>query len=109
MANKSRRLKYEWFCNKTGESSQWELPCPCNKTCVHLTKVSPGRGIFGKTKRYIFDKYGNKCLKCGTKKLLTIDHVIPISKGGTNDSDNLQPLCQRCNSEKGNKSCADYR
>lgn len=49
--------------------------------------------------------YGNVCVKCGEKEYagnaLTIDHKVPVSKGGTNNIDNLQPLCKRCNSSKG--------
>lgn len=42
-----------------------------------------------------------KCVLCSaTDKALTIDHIIPVSKGGTNDTRNLQPLCQPCNSRK---------
>lgn len=32
---------------------------------------------------------------------LEVDHVVPISKGGTNDLDNLQTLCEPCNQAKG--------
>lgn len=39
----------------------------------------------------------------GTKVLMNIDHVIPKSKGGKNDITNYQPMCQPCNSKKGNK------
>lgn len=54
---------------------------------------------------------GNICLCCGIsgeEVLLTVDHVIPISRGGMNDISNLQPLCQSCNSSKSTKS-TDYR
>ncbi len=32
--------------------------------------------------------------------MITIDHIIPKSKGGTNDMTNLQPMCSRCNQKK---------
>lgn len=55
------------------------------------------------------DKYGNKCLSCGRNDVpLTVDHVVPIILGGTNDISNLQPLCRSCNSKK-NKHVIDYR
>ena len=38
---------------------------------------------------------------------LTIDHIVPRSKGGTNDPDNLQLLCGACNSTKGNRTQAE--
>ena len=33
--------------------------------------------------------------------ILTVDHVVPLSLGGGNGIDNIQPLCQNCNSSKG--------
>lgn len=54
------------------------------------------------------DYYGNKCLACGEYKKLTADHVIPLTKGGSNDISNIQPLCGSCNSSKGQKTI-DYR
>lgn len=56
-------------------------------------------------------RYDHTCLCCGQREpdiRLTIDHVIPISKGGRNDIGNIQPLCRSCNSSKGAKSI-DYR
>lgn len=41
------------------------------------------------------------CAHCGTSESLSVDHVIPISRGGTNDLENLQCLCRPCNSRKG--------
>lgn len=52
--------------------------------------------------------YGYVCLCCGEQRKLTADHVIPLSRGGTNDIDNIQPLCRSCNTKKGTKT-VDYR
>lgn len=57
-------------------------------------------------------KYGDKCMnpECKTpESKLTIDHVKPVSKGGTNTMDNVQILCARCNEAKGNRNSNDYR
>ncbi|MCA1840201.1 MAG: HNH endonuclease [Actinobacteria bacterium] len=54
-------------------------------------------------------EFGNQCLKCERDDVrLTKDHVIPVSKGGTNDIGNIQPLCQSCNASKKDKHI-DYR
>lgn len=54
------------------------------------------------------DKYGSRCLRCGEKRELTVDHVIPLSQGGGDDIANIQPLCDPCNKAKATKS-TDYR
>lgn len=46
-------------------------------------------------------EYGNKCACCGAIGKLEIDHILPISRGGTNTIDNIQPLCRHCNASKG--------
>jgi 5-methylcytosine-specific restriction endonuclease McrA len=53
--------------------------------------------------------FGNRCLWCGNdSERLTVDHVIPVSLGGTSDISNLQPLCFSCNSRKRNR-VMDFR
>jgi hypothetical protein len=44
-----------------------------------------------------------KCKHCGSKDNLQVDHIIPYSKGGATQLDNLQCLCGKCNSKKGDK------
>jgi 5-methylcytosine-specific restriction endonuclease McrA len=48
-------------------------------------------------------KFDNRCAICGEYKLLTIDHIIPVTKNGTNYIWNIQPLCRECNSRKNNR------
>lgn len=52
--------------------------------------------------------FDHRCLCCGEQRPLTVDHVTPITKGGSNTINNLQPLCGSCNSRKHNK-VIDYR
>jgi 5-methylcytosine-specific restriction endonuclease McrA len=56
-------------------------------------------------------KYNYTCLMCNEKEptiRLTVDHVIPLSKGGSNFISNIQPLCFCCNSKKRTDD-TDYR
>lgn len=55
-----------------------------------------------------FDDHCLCCLKKLERKELSIDHVVPISKGGSDGIENLQPLCRRCNVRKG-VFTIDYR
>lgn len=43
------------------------------------------------------------CFKTEPEVKITIDHITPVSKGGTNHIDNLQPLCMTCNQKKHTK------
>lgn len=55
--------------------------------------------------------YKFTCLRCGKQEpkiKLTRDHVIPLTQGGSDSIDNIQPLCAQCNSKKNYKHI-DYR
>lgn len=59
-------------------------------------------------RREVFKRYGKKCLRCKSKENICLDHITPISQGGDNEIENLQPLCKSCNSSKGTAKI-DYR
>lgn len=52
----------------------------------------------------IYTKYDGHCAYCGRKikqKAMTVDHLMPQSKGGGNGIENLMPSCRECNHAKG--------
>jgi hypothetical protein len=52
-------------------------------------------------RRTIYERDAYRCQMCDGWEDLTIDHIVPRERGGTNDMDNLQTLCRKCNSRKG--------
>jgi 5-methylcytosine-specific restriction enzyme A len=66
-----------------------------------LPQKTPRTPISAAARSYVFDRDGHQCQTCGATENLTIDHIIPLAQGGTNDISNFQTLCQSCNSRKG--------
>lgn len=60
------------------------------------------------TRRNVLHRDDYTCQYCGkTSNSLTVDHIIPRSKGGRNYWDNVVTACTRCNNNKGNKTLAE--
>lgn len=75
-------------------------------TYQSLAKVT--RGEVSDSLRYdVMNRDGFKCVICGASAKegahLHVDHIIPVSKGGTSTPSNLRTLCERCNIGKSNK------
>jgi 5-methylcytosine-specific restriction endonuclease McrA len=55
-------------------------------------------------RKRLYRRDDNQCVYCGSKKGLTIDHVLPKSRGGKNTWSNLVTCCSPCNLKKGNRT-----
>jgi 5-methylcytosine-specific restriction endonuclease McrA len=72
---------------------------------IRLTqyKSIPYRGVL-LNRANLFKRDNGECQYCGSKRHLTIDHVVPKSKGGKTSWTNLVTACNRCNVNKGDKT-----
>ena len=62
------------------------------------------------SKRNVLARDGFKCAYCGTRKeKLTIDHIIPKSRGGKTDFENCVASCKPCNNRKGNRTPSEVK
>lgn len=127
---KLKAYQNQWAENnrdKTRASSKkWNLAHPEQRKEItrNHVKANPEKNA-EKTRRYrarlkgcqtflILDKeiarlYASPCAGCGSMEKQTIDHRIPIARGGSNGIGNLQTLCRSCNSGKRHKTVMEWR
>ncbi|WP_339765059.1 HNH endonuclease [uncultured Sulfitobacter sp.] len=59
-------------------------------------------------RKRIYARDGNKCHYCGSTQRLSLDHVVPQSRGGPHTDDNLVTCCKSCNSAKRDKGYLEF-
>ncbi len=53
----------------------------------------------------VWNRDDGKCSKCESRDKLEYDHIVPVSKGGSNTARNIELLCEACNREKSGNIC----
>lgn len=99
------KAKGERNYNWKGGISTYERKLYLNARRRARKKNAEGSHTFGEWK-LLKKQYGYCCPwceKCEPEIKLTEDHIIPLSKGGSDYIENIQPLCRSCNSIKYNK------
>ena len=92
--------KYCPKCHKTYENLKAKFCTNCATELITREKRKP---IPRELRHKIFVRDGYRCRECGKSKdetSLEIDHIYPLSKGGTTTEDNLWTLCRDCNQDK---------
>ena len=85
-------------CVKSAIGLFWDVALPRNRAA--------SRRIARDVRRKVLQRDGNRCIECRTREAdgaqLTMDHVIPFSRGGETAEGNLVTLCESCNQTHGN-------
>jgi len=98
--NKVTVIKYTKMVVRTAGNAIVKIPAVMKLIkiirTIYRTKVP-----FSKKHVMVRDEF--ICQYCGTPKALTIDHVVPVSRGGKSTFENCVTACRSCNNKKSNK------
>lgn len=94
-----------WHANK--ELRQFKAPLFPPMPTIDQAAIPNLGAVSSALKKEVLSRGAYTCAQCGAKEsqgaILHVDHIIPRSKGGSNDINNLQILCSACNGDKSDK------
>jgi HNH endonuclease len=78
---------------------------PLQISPVHEPRPSPSgvrrEGIPRHVRDEVWRRDQGRCSACGSRQRLEFDHIVPVSRGGSNTARNIELLCESCNRRKG--------
>lgn len=70
--------------------------------------VGARQAVSDAIRQEIFERDGGRCIYCGSSDRLTLDHDLPVSRGGLSTLSNLDACCLTCNIVKGDRTGAEF-
>lgn len=94
-------------------SREWERAHPDRRRGIAHARRAREKGAAGRFTaeewKQLVRRYNERCAYCGSAETLTVDHRIPLARGGSNRIDNILPACGWCNRSKGTLDEAGFR
>lgn len=89
----------------------WRLANPARaRALVHRRRSLLKSGVVSdRDWEALVRRYDGRCAYCGSRGPMTMDHVVPVSRGGSNFIGNILPACKPCNSSKGARLLVEWR
>ncbi len=109
---KQRRLNQNRLSNMTPEQRERRLPARKRGLQNYLARKKGASIVISFTKADIIRRDGLRCYLCEkllTEKTATLDHLIPLSRGGNHKPENVKIACLNCNSRKNTRTITEYK
>lgn len=87
---------------RTAYTRQWRKLNPAStRNSKYKRRLREASGVISERDwERTLNRFNRACAYCGCKGEITLDHVVPLSRGGTNTVGNILPACRSCNSSK---------
>jgi hypothetical protein len=99
-----------WECDRPLQPDQWRILSDAflareeSELAIALglqqRQQDNREGVPTAVRRAVWARDNGRCVQCGSRERLEYDHIIPISKGGSNTERNIELLCEACNRAK---------
>mgnify|MGYP000243421525 FL=1 len=80
-----------------------------NRNLKALRRKAERCVVTSKDWQRLVDRYRGCCAYCDSKEKLTMEHIVPISRGGRHSIGNLLPVCMSCNTRKNAKLLIEWK
>lgn len=99
------------YCTPACRWRRAELPPPDSSHAAYKRRAQTAPGLSQRKRERLLARWkaaGRRCSYC-PRLADTVDHVLPLVRGGTNWEGNLAPACRSCNSARGTRLLVEWR